>query len=342
MPEYFLVDFRDDDDDDVVVDKLMDVLGLTDTENNTKDYQRDLSVAERRVDFKSINRFFEEDALTLGLKLRGFIKLMEGQTLALISEQDARNLSAEFAQSLRLSTGTEFSRAVEEYLLDTWRRNRDLAIDELPEPVRDKLGNLRRYDDSTEQQYATSFRPDVAVSYLRNRALFIKGIIDDQLTKEVKYQIFEHLKGGRTLSETMGNIREVFEPWVGDPEKIIPSGMTATPEDILQAYRLENIVRTETATAMNMARTAVGDAAEDFVIGYEHSSILDMRTSSVCMLADGIRYRKDDARAVKLQKPLHWNCRSIDAFITTNDVPVEWTSEEDLDEVVREIPKEFK
>jgi len=267
---------------------------------------------------------------------------MEGQTLALISEQDARNLSAEFAQSLRLSTGTEFSRAVEEYLLDTWRRNRDLAIDELPEPVRDKLGNLRRYDDSTEQQYATSFRPDVAVSYLRNRALFIKGIIDDQLTKEVKYQIFEHLKGGRTLSETMGNIREVFEPWVGDPEKIIPSGMTATPEDILQAYRLENIVRTETATAMNMARTAVGDAAEDFVIGYEHSSILDMRTSSVCMLADGIRYRKDDARAVKLQKPLHWNCRSIDAFITTNDVPVEWTSEEDLDEVVREIPKEFK
>jgi len=62
MPEYFLVDFRDDDDDDVVVDKLMDVLGLTDTENNTKDYQRDLSVAERRVDFKSINRFFEEDA----------------------------------------------------------------------------------------------------------------------------------------------------------------------------------------------------------------------------------------------------------------------------------------
>ena len=134
------------------------------------------------------------------------------------------------------------------------------------------------WQSGDKKDYASSFRPDVAVNYLRNRALFIKGLIDDELTRQVKYQVFEYLKGGRTLSETIGNLREVFEPWVGDPEKIIPSGISRTPEDILRAYRLETIIRTETATAMNLARTAVADAAEDFVLGYQYSAILDLRT----------------------------------------------------------------
>ena len=346
-----------------------------------------------------------------------------------------KGLIDDFTQSLKLDTGRELSRAVNDYLLDVWRRNRDLAITELPEQLRTQLEGLRRYaeeqyafcptgegggidnscsptgenngtdsnivfkgtsvdvvksikanglkrgpsqagrppsvyyttnenharlwgsliasfnkkgtafavvefsiptieqgisdelhpmqdafrlerdipaswikgikvydpkagkvvsvlarqepsfytvvfieQDEDKKDYAQSFRPDVAVNYLRNRALFIKGLIDDELTRQVKYQVFEHLKGGRTLSETIGNLREVFEPWVGDPEKIIPSGISRTPEDILRAYRLETIIRTETATAMNLARTAVADAAEDFVLGYQYSAILDLRT----------------------------------------------------------------
>jgi hypothetical protein len=128
------------------------------------------------------------------------------------------------------------------------------------------------------KKYASAFKPDVAERYLKNRALAIQGIVDDDLTKQVKLILFNALKAGRHAQETMGELAEAFFPWVGDPEKIVPSGVTGTQEDILQAYRLENIVRTETSTAMSEGRAAVADAAADYVRGYELSAILDERT----------------------------------------------------------------
>ena len=481
-----------------------------------KDYaQRPLTPAERRVDFARIKRLYDEDALALGLTLRGHLKQLRDSTTELIERQANGGITADFAQSIRLDVGREFSRAVEQYLVGVWRKNRDWALEELPEAIRAKVGpRVERYHlpgqhdqqshggdgestgsdkipyvdvapapmasyfrymheqlrepellsdrvvfvglsyngamiplgehrrlgmlsyyapldkekdidrmarslkehgpdnwraeafknftvfkdaagnwsaawgdrekvkflvskfssdegmasltvadhrklgnwfgykpDKVEQwisknmkskKFASAFRPDVAGDYFRNRALLVKGLVDDDLTKQVKFQIFEHLKGGRTLAETMGNLRELFEPWVGNSEKIVPSGLTGTTEDILQAYRLENIIRTEMATAISQGRAAVADAADDFVIGYELSAILDDRTTHICELADGIKFRKEDSRAIKLLPPLWYQCRTIPIFITTNDVPVEWTSEEDLDAVVREIPKGFK
>lgn len=444
-------------EDGIIADALVDI-GPDDPEwqawvdwQSRKNYaQRVLSPAERRVDFARIKRIYDEDALALNLTLRGFIATARDALLQLVERQAQATITADFAQSVRLDVGREFSRAVEDYLVGVWRKNRDWALEELPEVLRDRVGpRLQRYhlpgqheqqshagdgggkdagDDrplrlrgplnepdaadfhyhatnlerafeiaggglvphgpsyGTDQsawpdgsrqkrsyfgtdknvwqfapengqpvalrikqtaigfkqestgdwyvtgkipadqfeiltgagwrpltnlatkKFASAFKPDVAGDYFRNRALLIKGLVDDDLTKQAKYQLFEHLKGGRILNETMGNLREVFEPWVGDPRKIVPSGLTGLAEDILQNYRLENIIRTETTTALNQGRAAVADAAGDFVIGFQHSSILDDRTTEVCQLADGIKFRKDDPRAVKLQPPLHFQC----------------------------------
>jgi SPP1 gp7 family putative phage head morphogenesis protein len=296
--------------------------------------ERSLTPAERRVDFAAIKKIYDEDALKLGLELRRQLKSLRDEALQLFEQQERAGLSADFAANLKLTTSRDFSKAVEEYLMDVWRQNRDMAIRELPEELQGKLRGLK--------QYATAFRPDVAGNYFRNRALMIKGIIEDELTKLVKFQIFEHLKGGRILNETMGLLRALFEPWIGDPTKIEPSGISQTPEDILKAARLENIIRTETSTAISQGRAAVADAAEDFVLGYELSAILDERTTDVCSLADGIKVRKEDRHAIVLEPPLHFQCRTILTFITTNDEPVEWSSEAELDRVVREISPEFK
>jgi hypothetical protein len=84
--------------------------------------------------------------------------------------------------------------------------------------------------------------------------------------------------------------------------------------------------------------------AYDLEVEADHTYVangLIVHNTEVCQLADGITFRKDDPRAVKLQPPLHFNCRSIDTFVTADD-DVEWTSEEDLDAVVRLIMPEFK
>jgi SPP1 gp7 family putative phage head morphogenesis protein len=203
--------------------------------------------------------------------------------------------------------------------------------------------------DST-RKYDVGFAPLEAINYFLTRALILKGVIDDELAKKAKLQLLEHLKGGRPLIETIGNLRDIFEPWVGDPTKIGPSGQVgigfppgeSAPENILMAYRLENIIRTETTNSLAQGRLAVADASRGFVIGFLHSSIIDPRTTETCLAADGLTYSIDDAYAVKLTPPLHWMCRSIQVFVTTDDLPVEWSSEEDLARVVSLIPIEFK
>jgi len=472
------------------------------------------TAAESRTDFAAIKDIYDTDAVTLANKLRAYIAEARNSLVNLVERQaQSGPLSAEFAQSIKVSTGPEFAKDVEAYLMDVWRRNRDAAIAELPERIKGKLLTMKKYaeenyafcptgegggidnscsptgepgkaDDQQEnarawiknavdssqfpvkqkngkwtvlqtrtrdisrfqgresvivfteiqdagqvqsykrlklmlqnafdgykhvnpaahapdifrdgveidkefadwlglkygrawtptsmnalmrpgakitraealnisqdilvnaeasrtEKYAVAFRPDVAGNYFHNRALLIRGIVDDELTRDAKFSIFETLKGGRTMNEAMGDLRSIFEPWIGDPTKIEPSGLSDTEEDILKPYRLENIVRTESTTAVAQGRAAVADAAADYVVGFQHSSILDFRTTEVCQLADGITFKKDDPRAVKLQPPLHFNCRSIDTFVTSDD-DVDWTSEEDLDAVVRLIQPEFK
>lgn len=201
------------------------------------------------------------------------------------------------------------------------------------------LALLKKRLKAKQKAYASSFVLDIAGNYFFNRALMIKGLVDDELTKQVKLQLFQYLLGDSALEMTMEALDTVFEPWVGDPTKVVPSGLSQTPEDILKPYRLETIVRTETATAMNLARKAVAEAADDFVLGYEHSSILDERTTLTCDLADGVKFPINHPKAGTLRAPLHFNCRSIDTYVTKIDEPVEWTDEDTLDKIIATIPK---
>ena len=201
--------------------------------------------------------------------------------------------------------------------------------------------------------------PVQAINFFQNlRPWLVKGIIDDELKKKARLELTEHLKGGRTLTETIGNLRSAWEPWIGNPEKVIPSGISGKPEDILQAYRLENIVRTEAITALSQGRAAIADEAGDFVVGFELSPILDVDTHLPLSETRGslpcnrirdlidmdrpVRFKKDDPRSVKLLPPLLYNCRTIEIFITTDDLPVRWSTEAELDSVLRLIPSDFK
>ena len=213
----------------------------------------------------------------------------------------------------------------------------------IPIPRRNQFKSIPR-------SYATGFSPQLALDYFASRALVLKGIIDDALLNQAKLRLMEYIKGGQTANEMIGNLRSVFEPWVGDPTKIGPSGQVGigfppgekAPENILMAYRLENIIRTESTTALNQGRISVGDAAGDYVIGYQFSAILDDRTTEVCQTADGLMFRKDSAESIKLIPPEHFQCRSILVFLTTDDLPVEWSTPAEIDEVVRLIPIGFK
>ena len=222
------------------------------------------------------------------------------------------------------------------------------VMEDIRKRIREKIASEKNLSHLTKQ--FAGLEPVQAINFFQNlRPWLIKGIIDDELKKSARLELTEHLKGGRTLTETIGNLRSTWEPWVGDPTKVIPSGISGTAEDILQAYRLENIVRTEAITALSQGRAEIGDEAGDFVVGYQLSPILDERTSEVCnRIGDleeqgrPVQFRKDDPRAEKLTPALHYQCRTIPVFVTTDDLPVRWSTEAELDSVLRLVPEGFK
>jgi SPP1 gp7 family putative phage head morphogenesis protein len=189
----------------------------------------------------------------------------------------------------------------------------------------------------TSQQYANAFEPVEALIAFENRAWLINDVISSDIQSQIRYELFEHLKGGRTLRETMDNMRQIFEPWVGDPSKLMPGS-----KDIMSAFRLENIIRTETTWAYNQGRLAIGDAAGEYILGYQFSAIIDDRTTETCRKADRLVLRKDAATTIKLIPPLHYQCRSLLVYVTQDDIPVEWSSEKQIDAAVELIPKGFK
>jgi len=318
-------------------DKYREVRGRniflpTDTTYNVQRTARNHTAAESRTDFAAIKAIYETDAVTLANKLRAYIAEARNSLVNLVEHQaQSGPLSAEFAQSVKLDVGAEFSQAVEKFLFAVWRKNRDAAIAELPEQARTKLQPIKRF--------ASAFKPDVAGNYFHNRALFLKGVVDDAVTTAVKYELFQHLKEGRTLIETIANIKDQLEPWIGTGA-LEPSGITQTEQDIVQPHRLEAIVRTETTDAVNEARRAIADAAGDFVRAVSISAILDDRTSNVCQLADGLTLAVDDYRVPKLTPPLHVNCRSILVYVTDID-ELQLSSDEEIARVIAEIPKGF-
>lgn len=136
-------------------------------------------------------------------------------------------------------------------------------------------------------------------------------MIDPALQSALRFELLEHLKGGRTLGEIVDHIRKLLEPWIDDPTKIQPGC-----NDLLHANRLETIVRTESTWAYNQGRLATCDGAGDYIIGYHFSAIVDDRTTQICRTAAGLVFRKDDPRATKLVPPLNLNCRSLIVYMT--------------------------
>ena len=87
--------------------------------------------------------------------------------------------------------------------------------------------------------------------------------------------------------------------------------------------RIENIIRTNTADAMNAARMALFNQAEykGFITAYEYSAVMDDRVTEICETLNG-RIRRDWG---EFTPPNHYQCRSILIPVTVVD---DWDGKE--------------
>lgn len=193
-------------------------------------------------------------------------------------------------------------------------------------------------ENETSSNQQNTFEPTEALEALKRRVSIIKKVIDPALQSAVRDELLEHLKGARRMSDTITSLRKLLEPWIDDPTKIQPGS-----EYLLQANSLETLVRTRTMWAYNQGRLAEANKSYGYIIGFEFSAILDNRVTNTCRNANGLKLRKDDPRTIKLIPPLHPNCRSLVCYITTDEIPVEWSTNYEIDAALQVIiPNTFR
>ncbi len=159
-------------------------------------------------------------------------------------------------------------------------------------------------------------KPRDAIAQMKTKAFWITGVTGGDLEMAARGVLITSIETGALLAVTTASLRNVFEPYVGDPN-VVRDGAVLTP------HRLETIVRTNTTDSFNRGRLVQGRSFGEGLVGWEYSAILDGRVTEVCRHLDGRVFRDDDPDVNTLKPPRHFNCRSILVPITIASPPVD-------------------
>lgn len=149
------------------------------------------------------------------------------------------------------------------------------------------------------------------LSYFDEKAFAVAGIIRDDILNDTKQLILNGIKR-QDEAGTIKDIKSLFNRYLEQGVEV--------DEELLKPHRLQTIVRTNVAEAMNEGRAAMysNPDVRGFVEFWEYSAILDARTTSYCRCMDGKVFRIEDLDALK--PPAHFNCRSISVPITLFEI----------------------
>lgn len=84
----------------------------------------------------------------------------------------------------------------------------------------------------------------------------------------------------------------------------------------ISRQRAEALVRSSALAVANEARFQTFEANSDIIKSVRHSSVLDSRTSTICVVRDGKRWEMPSREPIGhnlllIVPPVHWNCRSV-------------------------------
>lgn len=149
------------------------------------------------------------------------------------------------------------------------------------------------------------------ITFLKNRAFTIAGIVRDDILNDAKQIILNGIKR-QDQPGAVSDLKDMFN-------KYLEQGV-AVDGDLLKPHRLNTIVRTNVTEALNEGRSSImqDPDVEDFVPFFTYSAIMDERTTDYCQCMDGRIFRIE--RMAELKPPAHFNCRSFVVPVTQYEV----------------------
>lgn len=322
-----------------------------DEKKNTKrytSYYRQLTEFEKRVDFTMIE---DESTLTdlfyisqmsnhFKIYINGLIddirkkRIVEGKKLDLINKLSIRG-----------------EKRLVKILRDLSKTAYGIGLDSAEESIKNfnlvTSQDLLKADDVAKvfEQHAFNTASNEYMHILsRVKPILIESIRNGTGTREAVRQIDEALKGYdmRVAIDNYEGVAEVakrngyssVDDMLANASKLSQTDLTYISQYIIPLssktgkYRLETIVRTVRATALNEARLQRYQPLVDegTIVAYQYSAILDGRTTALCMSLDETIFPVSEAQYYN--PPNHYQCRSLlvpvfnfDEYTLTEDMP---------------------
>lgn len=274
---------------------------------NMKDETRPLTLSEKRVNFKALVKKFDSNSEEWTEKLKKALgKILRDASSKIKNEFDGK---AATINEIEFGFGDRLKEAIKSFLESAYRQGRKDLNTEL-RTSKKFINDLPNVD------------PEDAIAYLEAKALNISGVLEQRIVNDARQAMLSGLSAGKSNAEIIESLAEIFAPYVG--------GVVAG--EVVEASRLETIVRTNLTDAYNQGRLVQGKEAGDLLEGWQYSAIMDDRTTDICQELDGKVFLANDDSVDSLKPPRHFNCRSIlvpiiigdeydaDSVMTSDDV----------------------
>ncbi len=263
----------------------------------------------RRTDFKKIEKDldsqdvkFETDVIGIMAQVRVSI---EKQIIKIGGERSFGNVKPKEIEDIKIpnTSLSQLRKAIRSNLQQTLDDNYSQAKKELPK---------KPYKIISPGMDKTN-----AESFLASKSMKITDVMNNDVLKSVQNVLANSIKYDKTLKDTILSVSEDTALVSLLPE------VDAAGHAINVPARINNIVRTNTAEAMNLARLSLFGSPElkGFVLAYEYSAILDSRVTDYCETMNG-KVRKDWGSGAP---PAHYMCRSLLIPVTVVD---DWDGKE--------------
>tara|TARA_R110000803_G_scaffold49530_2_gene103012 strand:- start:1703 stop:4210 length:2508 start_codon:yes stop_codon:yes gene_type:complete len=278
--------------------------------------------AEKRVDFATVEKTLDKlDTDFESTVIATMTKQMEAVQNHIRNKMNKNEFDFTTIDNLDLKFKTELIKNFEEGYTNAYTVGKKEARDSLPKKfLKTKIG--------------TGILTSGFTRYFKSKARLDVKKISATLSNNMSTILLDSLVKGKSIPRTMIAIEQGFNPYIAEGTEI-----SATTGKAMTGYRTQAIVRTANLGAYNYGRREVGDDKDvkDFIIGYQLSAVLDNETSEVCELVAELEPQiriEDEGLINDLTPPLHYNCRTILVFMTKDDLPVEWSDEGDLYEII--------
>lgn len=255
-------------------------------------FRRAFTLHEAKVNFDDIQEDMRSNADGIAREIARILNRMAKDLVSQAKDHGiVKDFRPEAIESLEPKFRRELNEALSGHFVTLFREAVDGARKEL------RLSEKRFVADD--------IIPEEFEKIIRAEAFKLTGEMSNEIRKRVATNMFDGVKKGLPMQDITDSIFYDLDKYT--------------------SAQLRTIVNTKTTEVFNSARMTFFNSdpvAQDIVVGYQYSAILDESTTEVCSFLDQMLFDAKDAQFVaQIQPPGHFNCRSMLIPVTIFENP---------------------